>query len=406
MNFAPPKENVVLVVGAGSAGIAAAISSARTGKETLLVERQGAPGGMASNALVHTLCGFFLLRNDTTEPLVYANEGFPREYVEYLLSSGAAGKPERLGRLDVIPQDPAALATATSAMLSRQAALKVFSNTTLVALESSGGRITIAKIQSHGRTIEIPVDAVVDASGDGEAAALAGADYECAPAERLQRPAYIFGIQGARTDALDGDAKLNLAARITAAVQDGKLPNAALGGAFRYGMSRTKIWATIDLTIENYDPCSPQCIAGMQATGKDTAGAILDFLKSNMNGFEGAILAHEPVQLGIRESRRITGRAVLTGDDILQGRMVQNPAAISSWPLELRETAGGPRWRFPIENRSAGISLDVLRSKTFENLFLAGRCISCTHEAQAAIRVIGTCMATGEAAGKAAAYFQ
>ena len=88
--------------------------------------------------------------------------------------------------------------------------------------------------------------------------------------------------------------------------------------------------------------------------------------------------------------------------DLLQGTRFEDEVALASWPIELRETAKGPRFRFPEENRPCGIPLRSLRSCDLQNLFVAGRCIASSHEAQGAIRVIGTCLATGEAAGIAA----
>ena len=72
--------------------------------------------------------------------------------------------------------------------------------------------------------------------------------------------------------------------------------------------------------------------------------------------------------------------------------------------MELREKATGPRWRFPDDNRPTQIPLSALKAAGVDNLWTAGRCISCVHEAQAALRVIGTCFATGQAAGIAAAW--
>ena len=105
-----PEKIDILVVGGGTAGIAAAVSAARAGARTLLVERRNALGGMASNALVHTLCGLYLLRNDDAQPLAYANEGFPREFAESVIRAGGASEPVRMGKLDVLPHQPAALA--------------------------------------------------------------------------------------------------------------------------------------------------------------------------------------------------------------------------------------------------------------------------------------------------------
>lgn len=397
------KKTDVLVVGGGTAGLAAAVSAARSGAATVLVERRAALGGMASNALVHTLCGLYLLRGDESQPLTYANEGFPREFAESLIAAGGASGPVRMGKLDVLPHHPAALAAVADDITRRIPNLTVLFHTDLTGIESASGQIQAAHFQSRGQAFGVEVKSLIDASGDAEAVAIAGADFECASPDRLQRPAYIFGMGGADETALEGDARLKLAHLLSGAVTGGQLPVEALGVAFRYGMSRSEVWATLDLQADPYDPCSPECLTRVEAAGRQVAFEIIRFLRSHAAGFENARITCTPAQAGIRESRRACGVARLTEEDIIQGKQIENQAALACWPLELRENAKGPRFRFPVENRPAGISLDCLRSRTFENLFVAGRCISCTHEAQASIRVTGTCMATGEAAGKAAA---
>jgi len=358
---------------------------------------------MASNALVHTLCGLYLLRFDETLPLEYANGGFPREFAERLIAEGAASGPVRMGKLDVLPHEPVALAAVADDITRHTPNLSVLLHSDLIAVESASGAIASARFHSCGRAYEVEVRSLIDASGDAEAAALAGADFQCAPGDRLQRPAYIFGICGAAETALQSDARLKLAHLISSAVTGGEIPAEALGIAFRHGVSASAIWATLDLQADPYDPCSPECLSRVEASGRRVAFEIMRFLKNRAPGFEKAHILCVPAQAGIRESRRVVGVGCLTEEDILEGRMGKNPAALASWPLELRENAKGPRFRFPVDNRPAGISWDCLRSRTFRNLFVAGRCISATHEAQASIRVNGTCLATGEAAGKAAA---
>ena len=88
--------------------------------------------------------------------------------------------------------------------------------------------------------------------------------------------------------------------------------------------------------------------------------------------------------------------------DLLRGARFEDEVALAAWPMELREQATGARLKFPENGQPCGIPLRALRSKSKENLFAAGRCLSSSHEAQASLRVIGTCLATGEAAGIAA----
>jgi hypothetical protein len=393
----------VVVAGGGMAGIGAAIASARAGARTLLVERHGGLGGMAFSALVHTICGLYRLRNDESEPLEFSNPGLPKEFAERLLASGGARPAVRMGRLDVLPHRPAALALLADRLTTETRGLEVFLHTEVGAVHRST-KSSLAGLQllCRGRIWEVEARAVVDCTGDAEIAAMAGAAFETAPHESLQRPAWIFGIAGVAPGPVSGDARLRLAHAIASAVASEKLPAEALGVAFREGMSATEAWATIDLQADPFDPCSPECLARVESTGRATAFAVLDFLRSQIEGFENAVLGATPARAGIRESRRIVGLAQLTEDDILLGKDTLGAAAYASWPLELRENAKGPKFRFPDNNRSAAIPTDCLRSRDFSNLFMAGRCLSATHGAQASIRVTGTCMATGEAAGKAA----
>lgn len=396
----------VLVAGGGTAGLGAALGAARAGAKTLLVERRSGLGGMAFSAQVHTMCGLYKLRDDESQPLEFANPGLPAEFAGRLLKSGGARPAVRMGRLDVLPHRPSALAFLADQLAAKTRGLEILLHTEIISVEKRGPDLLAgARLFCRGNFLEVETKSVVDGTGDAEAAALAGAAFESAPSDRLQRPAWIFGIFGVSPGAVSGDARLALAHAVSSGVSEGRLPVEALGVGFREGMSPGEAWGTIDLQADPYDPCSPECLSRLESTGRRTAFAILDFLKNCVPGFENSLPGPMPAQAGIRESRRIVGLAQLAEDDILAGRNQADAAAYAAWPLELRETAKGPKFRFPETNQPAAIPLGCLRARDFENLFMAGRCISTTHGAQASIRVTGTCLATGEAAGKAAAHF-
>jgi len=398
----PPRADVV-VAGGGTAGIAAAVAAARAGAETLLIERAGGLGGMAFSALVHTLCGLYRLRADACAPLEFANTGFPREFAERLIAGGAACAPVRMGRLDVLPHRPVGLARMADRITAGQPRLRVFFHTDIVSVSAGGGRVAGVRVQCRGREQEVEAGALVDASGDAGVSVMAGAGFEIAPEERLQRPAYIFGLGGVAAGAVGERERLRLAGAISSGVSSGRLPAEMLGVSFRQGLSPGEVWASIDQDPSPYDPCSPECLTGIEREGRRLADELVGFLRENAGGFSHAYAAAMPACAGIRESRRVTGEACLTAEAILLGTACDDPAAVASWPLELRETAKGPRLKFPEGDRMAGIPRGCLVARGFVNLFVAGRCISCTHDAQASIRVTGTCMATGEAAGRAAA---
>jgi hypothetical protein len=142
----------------------------------------------------------------------------------------------------------------------------------------------------------------------------------------------------------------------------------------------------------------------LETEGRDVAVRLADFLRREVEGFMASYIAAWPVRAGVRESRRIVGRYRLETEDIERGTQFDDAVAFAAWPMELRETATGPRLRFPTGDEPCGVPLRALQARDDEALFMAGRCLSCSHEAQASVRVIGTCLATGEAAGLAAAW--
>jgi hypothetical protein len=393
----------VAVIGGGSAGIAAAMTAARSGADVVLVEQGSRPGGNASAARVHTLCGLYFLRESESCPLEYANGGFPRETAEALLKTRGARGPVRMGRLDVLLHRPEAFADIAIGLISGLPNLRLLTRTTLHKVWRSGtGAIASLLLDTPTGRLTIDVGAVVDATGDAGVAFAAEASTEISALESLQRPAYVLGLEGIDPSLMTPDGRLGLAHAISSAVSRGQLPEESLGTSFREGVAPGELWMTIDLTAGDFDPLAKSDRDSLMNEASLLAESITEFLRKYVAGFRHARISSLPERLGIRESRRIVGRQQLTGEDVLTGRRFPEEAALSSWPVELREKAGNVRFRFPEGGRPCGIPLDCLRSRDVPNLLAAGRCISTTHEAHAAIRVIGTSLATGEAAGREA----
>src|SRR5450432_1560125 len=202
----------VLVVGGGSAGVAAAVAAARNGAHTVLVERQGSLGGMASAALVHSICGLYLLTEK--EEAVFANPGFPMEFATRLLKSGGAIGPVRMGRVHVLLQHPTAFAHLCDVIVSQTKNLSVRFHTEVI-----GATTDSTEICCRGVRETIEPRTLVDASGDAALAAFLNAECEQENGARLQRPAFIFSMLGVNENALSDDGRLRLAHRIVAAVR-------------------------------------------------------------------------------------------------------------------------------------------------------------------------------------------
>lgn len=403
----------VLVAGGGSAGLAAAIAAGRLGAQTLLVERAGSLGGMTSAALVHSICGLYRLPENEEEydaasarerppntAHVFANPGFAAEFAARLLLSGGATGPHRMGRVDILLQHPTAFARLADEMAREVSNLEVRFHTEIIAVDSDFRSVEIC---CRGERTRIVAGAIVDATGDAVVASLGGAECEQESGARLQRPAFIFALHGVDPRAVDDDRRLKIAGRIAAATQSGVLPQGALGAALRASGRGSETFVTIDLNAPNYDPLDSRCLSELEMQGRELATRLAEFLRREVPGFAQSFISAFPARVGVRESRRVIGQHRLETHDIELGAEFPEAVALATWPIELRETARGPRLRFPKDNRPCQIPLGSLRARDCQNLFVAGRCISCSHDAQASIRVIGTCLATGEAAGLAAA---
>ena len=393
----------VLIAGGGSAGLAAAIASARAGARTVLVERQAALGGMATNALVHSICGLYLLHPEPDAR--FAHPGFPTEFARRLIAAGGACGPVRMGRVDVLPTHPPSFAALADALCAAEPNLTVLLHTKLLStLPPMGNRLTQVELSCGGNRFTLFARAFVDATGDAVLSAMAGAQTEQAPT--LQRPAFIFALGGVDTVTLQGQEGIfPLLQRMVAAVRSGELPQALQGAHLRLTGRPGEIYVTIDLDDpvpgEAFNPFSAATLTAMEQHGRRLAQTLHRHLAGTHPLFKHAYIAAFPGRIGVRESRRVVGEARIETEDLLAGATAPDAVALSTWPIELRETATGPRLRYPAG--PCQIPLGALRPKGFQNLFVAGRCISSSHDAQAALRVIGTCLATGEAAGIAAA---
>lgn len=388
----------VVVIGGGSAGIAAALSAARRGADTLLLERHGCLGGMGTAALVHSFCGLYLLREEPGA--VLANPGIPCEIAERMIAATGIG-PQRMGRVDVLPQHPVEFARIADELTGAERNLELSFHSELIGLERDADT-WLLRVACRGGIHAVQARALVDASGDAVAAAFLDAETAMADPGILQRPAYIFGVCCPHLGA--GHDPLRLAGRIVEGVRSGDVPEAALGLQFRTSGRPHELFGTIDLAGgPDYSPLDPPALAVLETTGRAVAVSVVRWLASAEPSWHDAYISHWPQRAGVRESRRWVGEATLTGDNLLQGRRFDDEVALATWPMEFRETNRGPKLRFPEGNLPCGIPAGCLRPRGIDRLFTAGRCISTDHDAQASIRVMGTCFATGEAAGAMAA---
>jgi hypothetical protein len=393
----------VAVVGAGPAGLAAGLAAAREGARTLLLDRGPRLGGNVANAFVHTICGLFEPADDGPPRRVHA--GLPAAFERALAARGAAGEPERAGRVHVLPISPAGFEQLASEAADHSPRLVSDLGAELVAFEpGSGAQANRLAVERGGSRHELLAPVVVDASGDANAAFLAGAATRYESAATLQHPSYIVRLRGVPGRVFAGFARMQLAAGVAHAVRSGALPAGCDSVLLRPGTASDEAHMTLNLPKpdgEAFDPLDADQCARLAAWAAERAAAVCAHLRSEREGFGEVELAEAPARIGVREGRRVAGRVELDATHVLEGRSHEGEVARACWPIELWD--GHERARFEHVAGSCSVPLDALVSAAQPRLGMAGRCLSATHEALGSLRVIGTALATGEAIGTAAA---
>ena len=387
----------VVVVGGGAAGIAAAVAAARAGARTLLVERYGFLGGMATAGMVGTVCGAYLARSEG--PPERLNDGLAAEVVDRLAGLPGTEPPLRRGRTFVVPYVPHELAALADELTGVERTLDVWMHAYVVGVGVRAGGIECVRVANWEGTVEVATRAVVDASGDAIAALAAGAPTETPERGERQLCSLVFVLQN--VDA--GGACLAALRRVAAAEASGTLPAGTADLSWRESARPGEVVAKLALHAVDV-PSGADWLSTAERVGRRRVAALTDFLRRDVAAFAAAFVSHLAPQVGVRESRRVVGRYRLTRADVLGGRRFPDAIARAAWPIELwREGETGAQYEYLADGDWYEIPLGCLQAAGVDRLFAAGRCLSGDSDALGSARVIGTCLATGEAAGRAAA---
>ena len=390
----------VVIAGGGTAGIAAAVAAARAGARTLLIERYGFLGGMATAGMVGTVCGLYLTRAEG--PPERLNDGLAAEIADRLASLPGSEPPLRRGRTFVLPYVPHELAALADDLTAAEPTLEVLLHGYVVGVGTSAGRVDGVRIASWEGPTEVEAGALVDASGDAIAALAAGAPTETPDAEARQLCSLVFTLQGVANGALRGGTGLATLRRVAAAEAAGSLPPGSSNLSWRHSARPGEVIVKIALGALDVG-AHGSWLTAAEREGRRRAGALAAFLRHEVPAFAAAFVSQVAPQVGVRESRRIVGRHRLTREDVLGGRRFDDAVARAAWPIELwREGTAGAHYEYLADGDWYDVPLRCLQPEGIAGLVAAGRCISGTSEALGSARVIGTCLATGEAAGREA----
>ena len=382
----------VIVAGGGSAGVAAAAASARLGARTLLVERYNCLGGAATMRTVVTYCGLYTL-GETPRRVV---GGIAEEVMQGLRKRGAVDGPHR-HRGVFVTFEPEAVKPILDDLAAAAGVTVLFSSFVADA-ERRDGRMRSITVAGHSGLATFSAKAFVDCTGEGDLAAFAGASTRYGNGADIN-----LGTLGTRFGGIAPSVPVT-AERIAEAV-------AGLGARLKSVTKDRSVVARLPisgdvvvyLASEDYDPRDSLSMSAAEARGRRQAWVYLDALRT-VEGCENAYLVATGPEFGTRESRHLNCMRRLAWADIESRARFDDGIALGGWGAEWHDRATYERsYDYPPDRGAYEIPLGCLRSVDTANLFCAGRLADGDRKAGAAIRVMGTAFATGQAAGIAAA---
>ncbi|MDF2722857.1 MAG: FAD-dependent oxidoreductase [Paenibacillus sp.] len=420
MSIAQQLSADVVVCGAGPAGINAALAAARSGASTILIERYGFIGGMSTAALVYPWMTFH-----TTDGKQVI-QGIAQEIVDRLMALNASPGHVRdtVGFVRTItPYNPEVYKVLIPDML-REAGVKRLMHSFIDAVNVSGGRIDSIDASTKSGRYRISGSMFIDATGDADIAHLAGAP--CLQGrdgdKRTQPMTMKFRMKGVDL-AVVKQYMLDHPDEFYAKTPFAELADLPLSGICGF----YKHWKEADLPInrdqvlmftgpsedevlvnttrvQGLDGTDVEQLTDAEEIGRRQVLMVADFISRSLPGFEKATITQVGAQIGIRETRRIDGLYALQAEDVVQGRRFDDVIARSGYPIDIHDPSGKDVKAAWVQGDGAyDIPYRCLIPKAVDNLLAAGRCISTSHEALATTRLSPSCMATGQAAGAAAA---
>ena len=382
----------IIVVGGGFAGAAAAISAARQGAKVLLIEKSNCLGGAASVNLVMPF-----MKNRTVI-----------DEVPYQLSGGLFN--EILSELEVFNKTRYRISfhdEYLKLVLNRMAinaGVELLFNSLVTSAEKEQGKIKSITVCGKGNTYEFSADYFIDATGDANLIRMADFPFKLGrEKDNLCQPMTLcFRVANVDFKKFDEEKPL-INPLYEKYKEEGKIKNprenvlifkTMVDGLLHFNTTR----------IVRLDPTDLFQVTKAEIESREQVFEVFDFLKDNFSAFQNAELVTTAIEIGVRESRMIEGEYTLTGDEIKKCARFDDSIATGNYDIDIHnpEGSGTSHYFFP-PGEYYEIPYRCLIPKNSENLLVAGRCVSCDHEAQASLRIMPIVCTLGQAAGVAAA---
>lgn len=412
----------VVVCGGGPSGVMAAVSAARNGAKTLVIERHGFPGGSSTAALVHPWLSFHNKRGEQVLG------GLGQELVDRLQKIGGA-----LGHLrdsigfvySLTPFDPDLTKIVMQQMLTESGA-QVLLHTLITGVEAKTGTVEAIFITNKSGTFRVEAPLWIDTTGDADIAFKAGAPIQ------EQRKNGALNTQpltmNFRVSGVDWEPIRKFILENPDEFHDETLFDDLRRGEALTGVSGFfSMWREVNEKLQvprdrllffsgvRPDECYINTSRVTQLDGSDgfdlscgelegrrQVWAIFEWMQRTVPGFGDSFISTIPTQIGVRETRRIVGDYIVNQDHVVNGAKFDDAIARSAYPVDIHAPTGQGLITSEAPDDFYEIPFRSLLPLGIENVIVAGRCISATHEGHASTRLTPTCFAMGQAAGLAA----
>lgn len=387
-----------VVCGGGPAGWVAAVSSARAGKKTALIEKYGFFGGTSTAGYVVPISGFFFKEKRVVGGIAW-------EFVNRLEKLGAAKVEYPKGHVSVNPEYYKLVARA----MLEEAGVELYTNTYLCDCIASQKRVDCVIIQSKNGTEAIRGKCFIDATGDGDLFSMLGAPM-LEKKDELQPMSLCFVITNVDTstellkdcihhDGLHGNSLNKVIHNYLA--DCGKTEKVPQFGGPWFNVLLKGNSLAVNITRAEADATDRAAYTEAEGKLHRDMFAIMDLLKREFKEFKDAEIVVSAMNAGVRETRNIKGVYTLTNEDFRNGKDVTCPVAQCAHPMDIHKAKDDEQILVYFDKKSY-VPFETMVSPSVDNVIAAGRCISAETDPYASLRVQATLMSIGECAGVAA----
>lgn len=414
----------VCIVGSGPSGIGAAIAAAKNGAKTLLIERYGFVGGNLTMAMVNPM---FTFHDKNGRQVI---KGIAGEFVERLKSTGSShGHLTDLtfDNASMTPFDPEGTKVLLFQMLE-ESGVNLLLHSLLVDVQKANGKINALIIENKTGRQAICPKYVIDCSADADVVARAGAPFKKGnEKDGAMQPATLYFRIGnvddkklriwmknnrqllkdsptdKEIDAQKSIAFLGMNDLVKEAQEKGELHAEIAPRILMYQLPMEGQFSVNTTRLQNIDGTNVWDLTKAEIILRKQAQQVYQFLKKYVEGFESSIIIDTGSQAGIRETRRIVGDYTLTETDVLNGASFEDGISCGTFAIDIHPPKGQKQIFTGSGKAVYEIPYRCLLPQGFDNLLVAGRCISATHAAFGSSRVMATSMGIGQGAGTATA---